>query len=146
MLVSANVESLDDPILAMIAAVNGNSPKTRELRPGVYEVGHFGSSHFPAHGWGSHPEFGQLHPGTYRSEYGVCDSIEQVLALFPELEAPGREFIVTLTPVLRANQSPDCGWRWHKWGPYIGAYKPKHEYLYDEDIDKVFVYRIYERQ
>ena len=34
------------------------------------------------------------------------------------------------------------GWRWHKWGPYIGTQDPQCEYLADEpEIKEVFVYR-----
>jgi len=145
MLILVPVESMQDPILAMIAVINGNSTETVEMQPGIYQIGHFGSSDFPGPGWERYPEFDPLQSGAYRSEYGVCDNIEQVLALFPELEAPGREFMVTLTEVRRENQEPDGGWRWHKWGPYIGTYEPKHEYLYYEDIDRVFVYHIHEK-
>jgi hypothetical protein len=133
------------PILQMIAAVNGNRPGSEEVRPGVYLVGHFGSSRFPCPGYESYPEFGRAPDNTYRSAYGVCDSIEQVLTLFPELEAPGREFIVTLTEVRRDVQGSTGGWRWHKWGPYIGSHTPLFEYLYDESIERVFVYHIYEK-
>lgn len=149
MLISVPVESMQDPILAMIAVINGNSTETVEMQPGVYQIGHFGSSAFPGRGWDSYPCFADITVGDTREcrdPYGVCDSIEQVLALYPELEAPGRGFMVTLTEVRRENQEPGGGWRWHKWGPYIGTYEPKHEYLYDEDIERVFVFRIYERK
>lgn len=149
-----------DPIFAMIAAVNGNDPTTREERVGIYRVGHFGSSDF-LRGWESYADFAPLpvtdampphmredaYDGSVsRNSYGVCDSVEQLLAHFPELEAPGREFVVTLTEVRKADQSPTGGWRWHKWGPYIGNHNPQYEYLYDEEgIDAVLVYHIYER-
>jgi len=78
--------------------------------------------------------------------YGVCDSVEQLLAACPELEAPGRRFVVTVTPVKRANQPADGGWRWHKWGDYIGTQNPQHEYLYDDvHIDMVLCYHIFEK-
>ena len=35
------------------------------------------------------------------------------------------------------------GWRWHKWGPYIGKHDVQHEYLADEDLSDIgqeFVY------
>ena len=38
----------------------------------------------------------------------------------------------------------DCswgGWRWHKWGEYIGVHEPQHEYLsYEKGIDYVLSY------
>lgn len=45
----------------------------------------------------------------------------------------------------RCEQYPEGGWRWHKWGPYIGVQNPQCEYLYDEkNIDVVYTYHIYE--
>jgi hypothetical protein len=127
-----------DPILAVIASINGNSGVTKELRPGVYEIGHFGDSSFMA-GYDKHPE-------TSVGSYGVCDDVEQLLSACPELEAPGRKFVVTVTPVYKEAQSPDGGWRWHKWGPYIGTQNPQCEYLYHEpDIEQVYCFHIYEQ-
>lgn len=49
-----------------------------------------------------------------------------------------------MTSIYKNQQPPVGGWRWHKWGSYIGTYESKHEYLYDEDIDMIYVYHIYE--
>lgn len=79
--------------------------------------------------------------------YGVCDSIEQFKEHFAdELREAVAHYVVFLTPVRREDQSPEGGWRWHKWGPYIGKYIPQHEYLYDENIDEVYVFRIWRRK
>lgn len=76
------------------------------------------------------------------SDYGVCDNYEQILKLVPELESdPDSNYIITITEVTKGNNG---GWRWHKWGPYIGDHEPQAEYLDDEpNIDKVFCYHIY---
>ena len=127
-----------DQIGAIIAITNGNDPHAKEIRTGVYEIGHFGSSCFL-------PGYEQYPIDLSVGPYGVCDDAEQLLEACPELEAEGREFVITLTPVLKANQGPAGGWRWHKWGDYIGTQKPQCEYLYDEpNIDKVYCYHIYE--
>jgi hypothetical protein len=127
-----------DPILAMIAGINGRSGKTKELRHGVYEIGHFGSSGF-LRGYEHYPE-------TTVGPYGVCDSVEQLLAACPELEAPGREFVVTVTTIRKADEPADGGWRWHKWGEYIGTQNPQCEYIHDEpNIEEVLCFHIYER-
>jgi len=78
------------------------------------------------------------------SEYGVCDGVKNFLEVFDEeLKSIKERVFVLLTPIYRECQ-PECsGWRWHKWGPYIGSYKQQHEYLYDEDIDVVWLYHIY---
>lgn len=135
-----------DPILAMIAAVNGRSGKARELRKGVYEVGHFGSSDYPTPAYESYSSFDS--DVDYRENYGVCDNLDQVLAKYPEIEgAEDRQFIVTLTPVVSKDEPSDGGWRWHKWGEYIGAHDPQCEYLHDEvGIDMVYCFHIYEKQ
>lgn len=146
MLVSEpDILDFSDPIMKMVAIVNGNDPEVRTLRTGVYQIGSFGSSGV-LRNYEHYPKFDKPEEEDWRNAYGVCDNLEQLLKHFPELEAPGREFVVTLTEVRRENQSPDGGWRWHKWGPYIGTHEPKHEYLYDESIDAVLVYHIYERK
>lgn len=111
----------------------------REIEPGIYELEHFGSTDFLA-GYEHDPELSV-------SAYGVFDSAEQLLTACPELKADAtRKFVVTLTCITRAHQPASGGWRWHKWGPYIGTHKPQQEYLYDETgIEEVWVYHIYER-
>ena len=81
----------------------------------------------------------------YESFYGVCDNLEQVLEKYKDkVEDPAKNYIITLTPVLREEQSPDYGWRFHKWGEYIGTHNIKYEYLYEQkDIDLVYVYHLY---
>ena len=77
-------------------------------------------------------------------EYGVCDNYQQVLDHIPHLIDSDEKFCVILTPVEKNAQPEDGGWRWSKWGEYIGNQKSSSEYLYYEpDIDLVFVYHIY---
>src|ERR1051325_2948720 len=79
--------------------------------------------------------------------YGVCDDYQQVLKLYkPYVNSKTRKFVISLTEIRKANQPKEGGWRWHKWGPYIGKKRPKHEYLYDEDdsIQSVYTYHIFE--
>lgn len=78
-------------------------------------------------------------------EHGVADSAEQVYAHYKFLEDDSEQYFVSLTPIAKNHQPEDGGWRWHKWGPYIGNQKRSGcEYLYDEpDIDLVFVYHVY---
>ena len=119
-----------DPILAAIAGLKGRDAMAKELAFGVYEVGHFGSSHWP--------------PGFSNSyKYGVCDNYEQVLEHCKDF-IEKVDCIITVTPIIRETEPDWGGWRWHKWGEYIGTQNPQHEYLYhDKHIDKVYVYHIY---
>lgn len=127
-----------DLILSLISSLNGGSRGSRE-RQGVYEIGHFGGSHFLA-------DY-EHYPEVSHGPYGVADNVDQIIAANPELNDPKRQFVVTFTKVRKADQSPDGGWRWHKWGEYIGTKSPTQEYLYDEpDIDEVLVFHIYERK
>lgn len=80
-----------------------------------------------------------------RENFGVCDNYKQILKEYPELKKDKlNKFIVVMTPVYKKDQSSEGGWRWHKWGHYIGKYKPQYEYLYDENIDMVWVFHIFE--
>lgn len=79
-------------------------------------------------------------------EFGVCDNYSQILEKYAYLlNNPDKNYVIGLSTVKRENQSPDGGWRWHKWGEYIGNQNPQHEYLYDDThIDVVYCFHIYE--
>jgi hypothetical protein len=78
-------------------------------------------------------------------DFGVCDDYRQILDRWPELaNNPDHQYLVYLSLVRRADEPPTGRWRWHKWGPYIGTYKPRHEYLAHETIDQVYTFSIVE--
>lgn len=100
--------------------------------------------------WNQYPEFDNTdYPPPYRCSYGVCDSLENLLWVYPELLDEGkdcRKFVVNMTCIDKADEEESGGWRWHKWGEYIGTQKPTTEYLYDEpEIERVYCYQIYEK-
>ena len=92
--------------------------------------------------------------------YGVCDSYEQLKnykikdyyaeeledanlaehinpdkTLFEVLSASERKYALFFTKI---HQEPgEGGWRWHKWGPYIGKHDIQCEYLADEDLSDI---------
>jgi hypothetical protein len=71
--------------------------------------------------------FGTLSP------YGVCDTVEQVLEHYKsDLENPDRKFCISFNTIVKAEQPESGGWRWNKWGSYIGTHDRQCEYLYDE--------------
>ena len=87
----------------------------------------------------------------YWCNYGVADNASQVLAYYDRLMEEyteymnARDFVILMSPIFRDSQPQDGGWRWHKWGPYIGKFESKYEYLYDEQgIDFVYVFSIIE--
>jgi hypothetical protein len=76
--------------------------------------------------------------------YGVCDNFEQIKVKYKDLIESEEKYVIALDEVIGKEQPEDGGWRWHKWGQYIGCHEPEFEYLYDEKyIDKVFVFEIY---
>lgn len=80
--------------------------------------------------------------------HGTCDNPEQLLE-HPEYSKmfahEHRRFTIFMTLVCKKDQPPKDGWRWHKWGEYIGTKEPQREYLYDEpNIDEVCLFSIVE--
>ena len=87
----------------------------------------------------------------YWQDYGVADNASQVMDYYDKLcrehadYTNNHKFVILLTPIFRKSEPEVEGWRWHKWGPYIGEHEIKCEYLYDEKgIDYVYVFKILE--
>lgn len=75
--------------------------------------------------------------------YGVCDNASQAIEYCNALTDEDGSYILALTPIIKSEIFSQGGWRWHKWGKYIGVQNPTHEYLYDEkDIDIVYVFNL----
>lgn len=76
--------------------------------------------------------------------YGLCDTPEQLLEVFPHLDGDDVPRFITVNGVLRKHQPSSGGFRYHKWGQYVGKQKPRSEYLYDDKhIDMVVNFHIY---
>lgn len=84
-------------------------------------------------------------PHYEKSQYGVADNVEQLKEYFKEeIEDQNRKYFIALTPVFQEpeNKGRGGGWRWYKWGPYIGTLPRECEYLDDEDFGPDFEYII----
>ncbi len=145
-----NLGNRRNPIAEMIAAANGNEPTTVRLADGFNQIGHFSGdmliwgSNAPEHYMG-YPELGVDMPGCY----GVCDSPEAFIEAYSKRLADDvRTFCVFFTHVKKhpENKGDGGGWRWHKWGEYIGKGSPQCEYLDDEEgfDDGVYTYHVYQ--
>lgn len=133
------------PTIRQIEFLLGQGGDAKPIKEGIYLIQGFGSTAFLPD-YEHYPEFTSTGHDTYRGCYGVCDNVEQLLAHYPELEMSERKFVVTMTSVKKSEQPGDGGWRWHKWGEYIGTQDPQYEYLYDEkNIEEVFCFHIYEK-
>ncbi len=81
-------------------------------------------------------------PTYHKEQGGVADNIDQIKEYFKEeIEDPNKKYIIVCTPVFQDKGKRE-GWRWHKWGKYIGKLNPKCEYLDDEDFGEGFEYII----
>ena len=78
--------------------------------------------------------------------YGVADSLDQIVDLYNKNEGGWFKgnHVILCRKVTKDPKNPCSGWRWHKWGPYIGTQNPQCEYLNDEpEIDEIFTFSIY---
>jgi hypothetical protein len=80
---------------------------------------------------------------TWIEQYGVADNIEQIKEFYKkQIKIKKDKFCIAVTPVWqdKENRGKGGGWRWHKWGKYIGKLNRQHEYLDDEDFGEDFKY------
>ncbi len=136
-------------IVNAVAEVNGNNPGVQRLAKGVYQIGHFGFDYEIGLKWknfeDSYPSLQHADETKYIGSYGVCDNYQQVIDQCANLkDSDSTPYALSVTSIKKSEQYPDGGWRWHKWGDYIGTQTPTTEYIYDEPlIEEVFVYHIY---
>lgn len=114
-----------------------------KLRDGVYEYWDVNSPMIEGYKF---EHFWYDENNHFKGCYGVCDNVDQIFERDPDIKEfieDDNEYILTLCWIDRKKQPKEGGWRWHKWGEYIGDFDSKCEYLYDEEgIDGVFVYSI----
>jgi hypothetical protein len=76
--------------------------------------------------------------------YGISDNVEQIKAKFKDAMESSNPVVIAYTEIRRDEQPAQGGWRWHKWGEYIGTQDSQCEYIHDEpNIESVFVYHVY---
>ena len=76
-------------------------------------------------------------PTYHKAQYGVADNIDQIKEYYKEeIKDPDKKYFIYVTPVYPDPElkGSRMGWRWHKWGEYIGKLNPQCEYLDDEDF------------
>jgi len=126
---------------ALILSLLGQGGIPIEVETGIYESPSFSFGNTIQNAKEDYFDFEGFGP------YGVCDNIDQVKDRYSKwLNNPELDFCISFTKVSKSDQPSDGGWRWHKWGEYIGTKDPQHEYLYDEGnhIQEVYVYHIYQ--
>lgn len=146
MLVHVDFSGKVDPIIAMIAQINGQSTEVVKIQRGYYKSPlNFSNIVSDAVGGLSfekeYPDLGEL------GSYGVCDTPQQFITKYnDQLESDDRKFVVGFAHISKdpSNAGKGGGWRWHKWGEYVGEGDPQCEYLDDEEgfENGVYVYTI----
>lgn len=138
-----------DPILSII----GNGVAPRRLDVGVYQISHFSFDMMLSRNGGNLRDEDDWDP--YADElpggvpcYGVCDSVGQFMEKFGDaLKADAAGYCLSFTRIAKDEQSPEGGWRWHKWGEYVGNGEPTTEYLYDEPkFTEVYVFHMFRKR
>lgn len=148
--------SPDDPFIHVMRTVFADDVPTTRVHRGVYEA-HINFDKeiedlivedYPGF-YHESPEWDRWHEytGNPAASFGVVDHWSQLP--LAALDADPRNLLVYLGRHRRVDQSPDGGWRWHKWGPYLGVHSPEtsteYEYLYDAiDVVEVWTYRVVE--
>ncbi len=79
---------------------------------------------------------------TIQIPYGVADNIEQIKEFFAKaIQNPNQKLVISYVVIDKKDEPKNGGWRWHKWGEYIGKHEIQHEYLADEvGIEKVLCF------
>ena len=152
MLVDPRFNGIPNPVAETIAIVNGREPGPERIDEGLFRIGHFSfDTLISTRGGNLHKE--DAWEGFWSDDdldvhgYGVCDSPEQFMEdVGHRLVESDGEFCVSFTHVEKA--PGEGGWRWHKWGPYIGRGEPSCEYLADEEgfPDGVHVFHVFRRK
>lgn len=69
-------------------------------------------------------------------DFWLGRALVKMIELYPEYK-----LVLLMTPHVNTKDCSWGGWRWHKWGEYIGLHEPQHEYLsYEKGIDYVLSY------
>lgn len=141
MLIDVPFQKPDERQATILAMLGGGSFIPERISEGMYLATHWNVDNLvPTR------ERWREKPMTFLDfdEYGVCDTPEQAVERLKLRERP-EKFFVSFVRIRRADQPSDGGWRWHKWGEYIGDREPQHEYLYHEpDIEEVYTFHVYE--
>lgn len=71
-------------------------------------------------------------------DFWLGRALVKMIELYPEYK-----LVLLMTPHVNTKDCSWGGWRWHKWGEYIGLHEPQHEYLsYEKGIDYVLSYSL----
>lgn len=130
----------------------------KQIEPGIYQTGlnfeYEISNHTEVEAYGSYHQldkqgipiesydFNSIREGI--SPYGVADNVAQIKEYAKDILASDNPVVISVTEMKKTQQPEEDGWRWEKWGQYIGTQNPQCDYLHDEpNIDSVYVFHVY---
>lgn len=156
MLRTAKPKSMDSAMSHILGLLSAPGVEEGPVEEGLVVISHFNANHAfdVIEDWREENWLWKINWGAndgsltaYWSPFGVCDDIEQFKRtdLYDRIVASERSWCVFFTHIQKNPEERD-GWRWHKWGPYIGEGEPQCEYLADEPFfdNGVYTYHVYE--
>lgn len=133
-----------DPAIAAITSMISGGQKTEKIGDGMFICGHWNFDDHLDKRWEPYWHDRELQVPSF----GVCDSPVQFLEKCGDSlrNDAANEYVISFVLIKQEDQPPDGGWRWHKWGEYIGDKSPQFEYLFDEpDINEVYTFHVYRK-
>jgi len=127
-----------DPINSHICRVEGKSDKIENTSTGIYHLNHFN--------FRDDVNLQETYINEYPEITGVCDTPEQALEKNSTLIMDtDNQYCICYVKIVKSEEPAQGGWRWKKWGKYIGNKNPQHEYLYDEgeEFEVIYWFAIY---
>lgn len=124
----------------------GGTPE--QVEPGLFKCGHWNFDAYLSPEWTRDWDFEGEESRGMPPEYGVCDSIGQFKRkYFDKLSSdPKHEYVVSFVHIQKALEPQQNGWRWCKWGEYVGEKEPKYEYLaHEPEITEVYTFHVYRK-
>ncbi len=136
--------SHNNPIIGIVAAMHGGPVIPERINKGMYIAGHWNVGDMTVNIRDRWKEKDWVTHDISVPESGVCDSPEQLMKKV-DFESIPEPVFISFVRISRDEQPLQGGWRWHKWGEYIGDHEPMHEYLHDErDIFEVYTFSVHE--
>lgn len=76
--------------------------------------------------------------------YGIADNVEQIKQMYQQQINSDNPIVISITEINKDDQPSEDGWRWEKWGKYIGNQNSQSQYIYDEpEIESVYVFTVH---
>lgn len=77
------------------------------------------------------------------SPYGLSDNMSQII------EKYGEDVLIIAVPFYKKLQPAAGGFRFHKWGEYIGEFQDEvehNEYIYDSNLDVIWSFHVHTKE